>query len=73
MIPLKPGRVVAVDGLDIVRKMERVTVVLERFHEGDFSGDSKSMYQFAYYIALGARSLNETKDMIKAINNTLHI
>ena len=73
MIPLKPGRVVAVEGLDIVRKMERVTVVLERFHEGDFSGDSKSMYQFAYYIALGARSLNETKDMIKAINNTLHI
>ena len=48
-------------------------VLLERFQEGDISGDSKSMYQYAYYIAIGARSLNETKDMIKAINGTLHI
>ena len=31
------------------------------------------MYQYAYYIAIGAGSLNETKDMIKAINDTLHI
>ena len=73
LIPLKPGKVVRIEGLEKVRNMERVRIVLERFHEGDFSGNSKSMYQFAYYIAIGARSLNETKDMIKAINDTLHI
>ena len=73
VIPLKPGKVVSVEGLEEVRNMERVRVLLERFHEGDISGDSKSMYQYAYYIAIGARSLNETKDMIRAINDTLHI
>ena len=73
MIPLKPGKVVRIEGLEKVRNMERIRVVLERFHEGDISGVSKSMYQFAYFIAIGARSLNETKEMIKAINDTLHI
>ena len=73
LIPLKPGKVVTIEGLEIVRNMERVMVILERFHEGDLSGNSKSMYQYAYYIALGARSINETIDMIKAINDALHI
>ncbi len=73
LIPLKPGKVVRIEGLGKARNMERVMVILERFHEGDISGDSNSMYQYAYYIAIGARSLNETKDMIKAINDTLHI
>ena len=73
LIPLRPGKVGRIEGLEEVRNMERVRVILERFHEGDFSGDSRSMYQFAYYIAIGARSLNETKDLIKAINETLHI
>ena len=73
LIPLKPGRVVCIEGLDKVRNMERVKVLLARFHEGDIAGDGKSMYQFAYYIAIGSRSLNETKEMVKAINDTLHI
>ena len=73
LMPLKPGRVVRIEGLDKVRSMERVRVVLDRFHEGDISEDSKSMYQYAYYIAIGARSLNETEEIVKAINETLHI
>lgn len=73
LMPLKPGKIASIEGRDKARNMERVRITLERFHEGDISGDSKSMYQYAYYIALGARSLNETKEMLKVINNTLHI
>ena len=73
MLPLQPGRVACVEGIERVRNMERVKVLLERFHKGDISWDSKSMYQFAYYIAMGARSSDETKEMIKAINDALHI
>ncbi len=73
LIPLKPGKVVSIEGLEKVRNMERVRVLLERFHEGDISGDGRSMYQYAYYIAIGAKSLSETKEMIKVINETLHI
>lgn len=73
LIPLKPGKVASIEGLDQVRNMEKVKVLLERFHEGDVAGNSKSMYQYAYYIALGARSLDETKTIIKAINDILYI
>ena len=73
LIPLKPGRIVSIEGLDKVRNMERIKLTLERFHEGDISEAGKSMYQFAYYISIGARSLNELKEMVHAINDTLYI
>lgn len=73
LIPLKPGKVVSIEGIDKIRNMERVKIILERFHEGDISKVNKSMYQFAYYISVGARSLNELKEMILTINDVLHI
>ena len=70
---VRPGRIVRVEGLETVKAMDRVEVILERFHEGDRVGNSNSMYQIAYYISFGASSDEETAEKLKTINDTLHL
>lgn len=68
-----PGRIARVEGLEAVKAMDKVEVILERFHEGDVIGTTNSMYQIAYYISIGASSNEETVRKLKKINDTLHI
>ncbi len=70
---VKPGRIARIEGLEAVKAMDRVEVILERFHEGDRVGITNSMYQIAYYISLGATSDKEAAAILKAINDTLHL
>lgn len=68
-----PGKIARIEGLETVKAMDRVEVILERFHEGDRVGITDSMYQIAYYISLGAMSDEEAAVKLKAINDTLHL
>lgn len=70
---VRPGRIARIEGLEAVKAMDRVEVILERFHEGDQIGISDSMYQNAYYISIGASSDEEAAGKIKKINDTLHL
>ena len=70
---VRPGRIVRIEGLEAVKDMDRVEVILERFHMGDQVGISNSMYQIAYYLSIGASSAEETARKIKEINETLHL
>ena len=69
---VKPERIARIEGLEKVKAMDRVEVILERFHEGDQAGITNSMYQIAYYISIGASSDEEAARKLKAINDTLH-
>ena len=69
---MKPGRIARIEGLEKVKAMDRVEVILERFHEGDQVDITNSMYQIAYYISIGASSDEEAARKLKAINDTLH-
>lgn len=70
---VRPGRIARIEGLETVKAMDRVEVILERFHEGDQVGLSNSMYQIAYYISIGASSDEEAARKLKEINDTLHL
>ena len=70
---LRPGRITRIDGLEEVRAMDKVEVILDRFHEGDNVKDTNSMYRIAFYISIGASSDEETARKLKQINDTLHI
>ena len=70
---VRPGKITRIEGLDAVKAMDKVAVILERFHVGDEVGTTNSMYQIAYYIAFGASSDEETARKIREINDTLHL
>ena len=70
---VKAGTIARIVGLDQVKAMEGVTVVLERFHEGETIGYNNSMYQIAYYILISAEDDQELMDQYDQINETLHI
>ena len=70
---VRPGRIARIEGLETVKAMDQVEVILERFHEGDEVGISNSMYQIAYYFSIGASSDKEAADKLKKINDTLHL
>ena len=73
MLPaVRSGRIARIEGLETVKAMDRVEVILERFHEGDQVDITNSMYQIAYYISIGASSDEEAAGKLKAINDTLH-
>ena len=68
---VRSGRIARIEGLETVKSMDRVEIILERFHEGDQVGITNSMYQIAYYISFGAQTAKEATDMLKKINDTL--
>ena len=70
---VRSGRIARIEGLETVKAMDRVEVILERFHEGDQVRPTNSMYQIAYYISIGASSDEEAVRKLKAINDTLHL
>lgn len=70
---VRPGKIARIEGLETVKAMDKVAVVLVRFHEGDQVGTTNSMYQIAYYISIGASSDEETARKIREINDTLHL
>lgn len=70
---VRPGRIARIEGLETVKAMDRVEVILERFREGDRVGNTNSMYRIAYYISIGASSDEEAAGTLKKINDTLHI
>ena len=69
----RPGRVSVSTGLEEVKAMEGVNVVVERFHEGDIIPKADSMFQMAYYIGIIGKSQREVVDKLKKINETLHL
>lgn len=68
-----PGKIARIEGLETVKAMDPVEVILERYHEGDRTGITDSMYQIAYSISVGALSDKEAAVKLKAINDTLHL
>lgn len=69
----KPGKVAVTEGLDSVKTMDGVNVVLERFHEGDTIPKADSMLQMAYYIGIIGKSQQELLDKLRRINEMLHL
>ena len=67
------GKVERIEGLDDVKAMEDVEVVLERFRVGDEVKRTDSMLQIAYYIGITARSKEELIRKIVHINDKLAI
>ena len=69
----KPGKVAVSAGVEAVKAMEGVNVVVERFHEGDIIPKADSMFQMAYYIGIIGNNQREVIDKLKNINETLHL
>ncbi len=70
---VRPGKIARVEGLETIKSMDKVEVILERFREGDQVSSANSMYQIAYYISIGASSDEETANKLKKINDILHL
>ena len=73
LIWAKAGRVDKVIGLETVRSMPGVSVLLERYGEGDFIENSASMRQIAYQISILSGDMKEIAEKIKIINNVLQM
>ena len=73
LIWAKAGRVDKVIGLETVRSMPGVSVLLERYGEGDFIENSASMRQIAYQISILSGDMKEIAEKIKLINNVLQM
>lgn len=69
----KPGKVGQVIGLDEIKNMEGVNIILERFHKGDFILKTDSMLQIAYYIGITGKNQQDVLDKLKIINEKLHL
>lgn len=69
----KPGQVAEISGLEEVKRMEGVTIVVERFHEGDVIPKADSMYQIAYYIGITGENQRDLVRKLTAVNECLHL
>ena len=70
---LKKGRIADICGLDTVKGMHGVEIVLERYRAGDEVDTSGSMFGMAYYIVIAADSLDDLCGKLRDINTRLSI
>ena len=70
---LKAGKIAEIAGLDDIKGMPGVEVVLERYKIGDEPDTSGSMLEIAYYIAVAASDVDGLCDKLKTINDTLSV
>lgn len=69
----RPGKIEKIRGLDEVKRMDGVSVVVSRFHEGDVIPKADSMLQMAYYIGIIGDCQEELLGKLERINAILHI
>lgn len=69
----KPGKVVRIVGLDEVKALEGVHIVVERFHVNDIIPKTDSMYQIAYYIGITGKDQKALIETLILINQKLHL
>lgn len=68
----KPGKVARIVGIDALQKMENVFIRINRFHENNNIIANNTMYQLALTLHLETKSEQETIEVLKDINRTVH-
>lgn len=69
----KPGKVAAIEGLDVVKAMDGVTVFLENYHVGDTVLAVDNMRQIAFSILIAAAGYTEIGQTVDRINRVLRM
>lgn len=73
MLWAKPGQVKKLEGLEELKKIRGIFVILQRFQIGDIIPEQISMRQIAFYILIVAENANKMRELISTINKTLHV
>ncbi len=68
-----PGTIAKIEGVEWVRNLPNVELLLNRFKVGDTVKDVGNMTQCAFYMHMTASSPSELIDTLKCINSTLRI
>ena len=69
----RPGRVASIRGLDEVRAMDGLEIVLQNFKAGDQIPQEISMRQVVFKIAVFGQTEEVIRCKIERINATLHM
>lgn len=69
----RPGKIARIEGVDIVKQMKNVNIILDRFRIGDEVPQMVSMHQIAFCICMVAEKKRELKEYVRRINDVLHI
>ncbi len=69
----RPGKIAKIEGLKMVKGMESVEVIVERFQVGDEIPQKVSMRQVAFCICVIAEKVSDLKEKVARINEALHI
>ena len=69
----RPGKIAQIEGIDIVKNMDSVDIILNRFQIGDEIPQAVSMLQVAFCICIVVENKNILKEKIRQINEVLHI
>lgn len=73
LLGAKKGKIARIIGLEYVKSMEGVEVILERCHEGDEQRHEGNMLQAIYYITVVADSSEKAVQKIREINDHLAV
>lgn len=69
----RTGKIARIVGLDSILEKEKIRVTLNRYKVGDQTVHGNSMFEMAYCILLNTCSETETKELLRFINETLHV
>lgn len=69
----RPGKIARIEGVDIVKQMKDVNIILDRFQIGDEVPQMVSMHQIAFCICMVAEKKQKLKEYVRRINDALHI
>lgn len=73
LVAIDSGTIAAIKGLEEVKSMEGVNVMLERFRIGDSVTRSSNMAQTAYYITISGDDIQNVIEKLHIVNDTLQI
>lgn len=68
-----PGQIAAKEGVDVLKTIEGVKVIFDRFNERDIIEKTDNMIQIAWYLSITADSTEALIEKVQLINNTLKI
>lgn len=69
----RPGKVARIEGVDAVKRMESVDLLINRFQIGDQVPQAVSMLQVAFGICLVVEDKSNIKEKVRKINEVLHM
>lgn len=67
----RPGKIASISGLDLIRKTEGLSVIMDRYSVGDEIRETLSMVQMAYFITILADNPQQIADRVRWINEIL--